>query len=250
MVKLMESNPATASSDTSVYRVWDLPVRVFHWVNLILVFTLLFIGLIMLFKQELGITGLEAKVGLKTCHVVVGYIFTVNLLLRFVWGFFGNRLVKVSEAVPSLRQILGYLGALKQGRNPQYLGHNPLGKLAVFVIVSMLSIIMLSGLIRAGTDIYYPPFGSIVTQYIALDGVDSASLKPYDVTGVNSDKSAQLKPYKSLAGTIHLYSVYFLLLILVLHIIAVIRAENHHQPGIISAMFSGNKTIKGKPEDL
>ena len=45
----------------------------------------------MLFKKDLGITSVEAKIGLKVLHVTVGYLFVTNLAVRIIWGFIGNR---------------------------------------------------------------------------------------------------------------------------------------------------------------
>ena len=39
------------------YPVWDLPVRLFHWINFFSVFSLIVVALIMMYKKELGITG-------------------------------------------------------------------------------------------------------------------------------------------------------------------------------------------------
>ena len=76
--------------EIKVHSVWDLPVRLFHWINFLSVITLLFMGFIMLYKNELGITSLEAKIGLKQVHVVIGYVCVVNLLSRFAGAFIGT----------------------------------------------------------------------------------------------------------------------------------------------------------------
>lgn len=166
-----------------------------------------------------------------------------------MWGLAGNLFAKFSSMRPKISELSINKQRLQMGKNPQYLGHNPIGKFAVLAIMTLLIVIMVSGLIRAGTDIYYPPFGGAVTRYIAADTVDPTTIKAYDETGVNLDKKANIKPYKSLAGDIHLYSVYLLMLLILMHVIGVIFAELRHQPGIISAMFSGKKYIAGKCED-
>ncbi|MFT5788448.1 MAG: cytochrome b [Shewanella sp.] len=231
------------------HRVWDKPVRIFHWVNVVLITALMFVGLIMLFKSELGISGFPAKIKLKELHTVIGYMFATNLIIRLVWGVIGSHFAKFSHMCPSINDVVTYKNRLKRGENPQYLGHNPLGKVAVVAIMTLLVVIMTTGLMRAGTDIYYPPFGGTVTRYIAAESVDPATIKPYDDTGVDLAKAANLKPYKSVVGKVHLYSVYLLMLLIFLHIIAVVLAEIRHQPGIISAMISGKKRIAGKCED-
>ncbi|WP_299002779.1 cytochrome b/b6 domain-containing protein [uncultured Shewanella sp.] len=228
----------------STVPVWDLPSRIFHWVNLFLVLLLLFVGFIMLFKPELGITGLAAKIKLKELHIIIGYGFTINLSLRICWGFMGNKFARWSALSLKKGEVKDYVKMMNHPDAPQYLGHNPLGKVMIIFILLTLSIIALTGLIRAGTDVYYPPFGGMTQQFIAQENTEPSSIKPYDKTGVDETKAALLSPYKKLAGIIHLYSVYFLMLLIFLHVLGVIWAEITHQPGIVSAMISGNKSIK------
>ncbi|MEC4724189.1 cytochrome b/b6 domain-containing protein [Shewanella sp. D64] len=237
------------TEETKSYQVWDRPSRLFHWVNVLLVISLLFVGFLMLFRTDLGIDSLVAKIKIKELHVIIGYLFAANLLFRIQWGFIGSHFARFANNIPSLRAMKKYKSALDRGDNPQYIGHNPMGKLAVFIIMLTLTVMLVTGLFRAGTDIYYPPFGGAITEYIAQDGVDAASIKPYNDTGVDKQKLAEIKPYKSLAGKIHLYGAYFLMLLIFLHVIAVIQSERKHQPGIISAMFSGIKRISGPTQD-
>lgn len=237
------------SEQVKVYRVWDKPTRLFHWLNVLCVMILILIGMLMLFKSELGISSLEAKVKLKELHVVVGYLFAVNLIVRIVWGFIGSSRARLSKMLPNIGAVSAYKTKLTRGASPQYLGRNPVGNLAVFAMMSLLIIIMCTGLIRAGTDIYYPPLGGMVSDYIALGDVDGASLKPYNDTGIDKQKVAQIKPFKSLAGEVHLYSVYLLILVILTHIVGVIATEIKHQPGIVSAMISGKKILSHTPED-
>ncbi|QYJ91920.1 cytochrome b/b6 domain-containing protein [Shewanella halotolerans] len=237
------------SQEVKVYKVWDKPTRLFHWINLGLVMVLIFIGMVMLFKGDIGISGLEAKIGLKKLHVWVGYLFAINLVIRLIWGVIGSHSARLSQLLPDLKGLSGYKAKLAKGESPQYLHHNPMGRLAIFAMMLLLVTIMVTGLVRAGTDIYYPPFGGAVSDYIAQPGVDGASIKPYDDTGVDAQKVAILKPYKSLAGEVHVYSVYLLILMIVLHVAGVIVAEIKHQPGLVSAMISGNKPLSGPAED-
>ena len=237
------------TEQVKVYKVWDKPTRIFHWVNLALVTLMIFIGFLMLFKGDIGISGLEAKIGLKKLHVWVGYLFAINLIIRLIWGVIGSKRARLSQCLPDLKGLAKYKAKLASGQSPQYLGHNPMGRLAIFAMMLLLVMIMLTGLVRAGTDIYYPPLGGAISEYIALPGVDGVSIKPYDDTGVDAQKAATLKPFKSLAGEIHVFSVYLLILMIVLHVAGVIVAELKHQPGLVSAMISGNKRITKPAED-
>jgi hypothetical protein len=106
-----------------------------------------------------------------------------------------------------------------------------------------------TGLTRAGTDIYYPPFGSIAAEYIAQPGVDPGSLVPYDTSAVDKDKHDALKAFKKPFGTVHIYTAYFLMFLIVMHIGAVIRVEVRQGGGIISAMFTGKKLLNNAASD-
>lgn len=245
-------NALMDKGDIKVYSVWDLPVRLFHWINFISVIGLLFMGFIMLYKKELGITGLDAKISLKAVHVIIGYVFATNLLIRLIWAFVGNRFARWSAFVPAAGQITkirSYLSSLKNGQPQVWLGHNPMGRLAVAFLYLLLVTMAVTGLVRAGTDIYYPPFGTWAQAYVAAEGVSPAEIKPYDESRVNPDKFAGLKAFKSPFGKVHLYTAYTLLAMLILHIAAVIIAEKREGGALISAMFTGKKYLQGQPED-
>jgi len=231
------------------YRVWDAPTRIFHWVNFTTVLLLIFMGLMMLFKKDMGITSLDAKITLKTIHVLIGYVFVLNLVVRIGWAFIGNRFARWNAMLPGkgfIADVKGYLA----GEPKQYLGHNPIGRLAVAVLMTSLMVMAVTGLVRAGTDIYYPPFGSIAAEYVAAEGVDPATLKPYDKTFVDQGKMAELKAFKGPFGEVHIYTSYFLMFLILLHIFAVAHVEITEGGGLVSAMISGRKTLTRKPEDL
>lgn len=235
-----------------IYSVWDLPVRLFHWINFISVISLLFMGFIMLYKKELGITSPEAKIALKQVHVIIGYVFASNLLIRFLWAFIGNRFARWSALLPGLSGITRarqYLKASRQGHAKPYLGHNPAGRLAVSLLLLLLAVMAITGLVRAGTDIYYPPFGERVQEYIVAEGVEASSIKPYDESQVNPEKYQKMKAFKGPFGDVHLYTAYALMALILLHIIAVVVAEKREGGALVSAMFNGKKYISGAPAD-
>ena len=100
---------------------------------------------------------------LKMIHTWVGYVFAVSLLVRIVWAFLGNRYARWRAILPGGR---GYLSALRSyvkslvSRHPeQYLGHNPLGRLSMTAMLVLIIILAVSGLVLAGTDLFYPPIG-------------------------------------------------------------------------------------------
>jgi cytochrome b len=235
-----------------LYKVWDLPTRLFHWINFTAVISLIFFGLIMLYKKELGITSVEAKIGLKEVHVIIGYIFVLNLGFRILWAFVGNAYARWRAILPGkgfLQAVRDYKASLATGESQQFLGHNPLGRLAITVMLVLLVIMACTGLIRAGTDIYYPPFGAFVADYVAAPGSDPGSLIPYNPAGVDAEKLDRLKAFKGPFGDIHIYTSYILMFVIVVHILAVVYTEVREGGGIISAMFTGKKVLSGRPVD-
>ena len=235
------------------YKVWDLPTRLFHWINFITIVSLIFVGLIMLFKKELGITSIEAKVGLKELHVIFGYAFVLNFSWRIIWVFIGNKYARWKQLIPHegfKDELRSYISSARNGEPPQYTGHNPMARLAIVFIFLLMATMTVTGLVRAGTDIYYPPFGSLVADYVAAPGTDPASIQPYVATGTDEEKVKNLKAFKGPFGTVHIYTSYVLMFMIVLHIFFVVRAEIREGGSLVSAMFTGKKILSGKPVDI
>lgn len=236
-----------------VYQSWDLPTRVFHWVNFLCVVLLSMLGLIMLNKGAIGISGTEASIGLKTVHVIVGYVFAANLLLRIAWGLTGSRYSDWSKVLPGKnfkQELDSYKASIRAGKPQTFIGHNPKGRLSVLVFMLLLIIMMITGGVRAGTDIYYPPLGGAARTYVAAEGVAISQIQPYDKTGTDPGKWDRLQAIKKPFGTIHVYTAYVIWLLILVHVTAVIRAESTGSGTLVSAMFSGRKHLPREPEDL
>ena len=151
------------------YKAWDLNTRIFHWLNVICVTGLIAVGTIILNYKLLGI-GTDGKVLLKTVHVIVGYIFIINLVWRLFWGFIGGKYSRWKMILPlgkdyfcSLRE---YIIGAKTGKPTAYLGHNPVARLMVALLFLLLTTQAITGLTLAGTDVYMPPFGNQVVEYV------------------------------------------------------------------------------------
>jgi Ni/Fe-hydrogenase 1 B-type cytochrome subunit len=239
-------------SNYSVYSAWDINTRLFHWVNFICVIVLSILGLIMLNKGSIGISGNEASIGLKALHVTIGYVFATNLMIRIIWGFIGPRHSHFGSLLPGKNfksELSRYQASLKTAEPQTYIGHNPKGRLSVLLFLALMVVIMTTGLIRAGTDIYYPPFGHLFASQVAAEGVAAEDIKPYDDTGTDAEKLAALKEFKKPWGSVHIYSVYLLWFLILLHLVAVTRADAGGQGTLISSMFTGKKHLPRTPED-
>jgi Ni/Fe-hydrogenase 1 B-type cytochrome subunit len=241
--------PSTQLAD---YRVWDLPTRLFHWINAICVIALAVIGFLILNAKGLEIPN-GGKVTLKTVHTWFGYVFVLNLGWRILWGFVGNRHARWRQVLPLapgyVSELRRFLAARRAGQPVHYLGHNPLGRLAVMVLLLLLAVQAATGLVLAGTDIYYPPFGAWIAKWIAAPGVDPATLAPYSPQMYDPAAYDAMRALRKPFALVHLYSFYALMFMVVLHVAAVIVTEVRGGATLISAMFTGRKVLPGKPVD-
>jgi cytochrome b len=216
------------------------------------VLALVSLGLVILNASALGVST-PGKILLKEAHVWVGYVFVVNLVVRLIWGFFGNRYTRWGGILPG---GFGYFHSLRDyavsffGKHPKhYLGHNPLGRISVAVILVLLVVQAATGLVLAGTDVFYPPLGDWIARWIAAPGVDPASLVPYATEMYDEQAYKEMRAFRSRFITTHLYAFYALLAAVVVHVAAVIITEIHEGGSLISAMFTGRKIIAGVAVD-
>jgi cytochrome b len=99
--------------------VWDLPVRVTHW---------------LLVACVAGCWATHyAGVEWFQWHRRLGYGALVLVAFRIVWGFVGTRHARFSSFLRGPRAIIEYL---RSGR--ETIGHNPLGALGVVALLGLL----------------------------------------------------------------------------------------------------------------
>ncbi len=240
-----------------IYFVWELPVRIFHWLNVLCIIGLAALGIVLLNNKALGIS-LEGKILIKTIHVYIGYFFIINLLMRFVWCFFSNKYSSLSGITPFTKQYFSslktYLVSIKSKVPKQYLGHNPLGKLMITFLFFMLSLQATTGLILAGTDLYMPPFGEKIAEFLVIKNTDQKPVlklvKAGSKDNIDPTKYKEMRAYRKPVISTHVYGFYILLGAIFIHILAVIIANRRENTGLISAIFTGKKSFTSKPVDI
>jgi len=234
------------------YAVWDAPTRIFHWVNFISVIALIFFGFLILYRKEMSITGGDAKVVLKTVHTWVGYVLVASLTGRLLWGFAGNAHARWRAVLPSKRSLAALssdISAFRRGDPLKYAGRGPMGRLSVSFMFLLLLILSATGLIRAGTDLYYPPFGGVIASYVAQPGVNPSLIKPRDTSLVVREKYDFVQKLTPPIGKIHIFTSWALLAMIGLHIASVVLKDMKQGGAIISAMFTGRKVLGRPPVD-
>ncbi len=118
-------------------RVWDLFVRLFHWLLVVLV-------------SVTALTGFLGEEWWLDYHVWAGYAIAALLVLRLIWGFAGSPYARFSSFVFSARETLGFVWDLVRGRPGHYTGHNPAGALMVFALLAVLTALTVSGIVLLG----------------------------------------------------------------------------------------------------
>ena len=240
-------------SNLKAYFVWDANTRWFHWINLLCILGLIAVAVAILNGKALGVST-EGKVLLKTIHVLIGYVFTINLLWRLIWAFIGGPNARWQAILPGgagyLDEVRAYIASIKAGQPRQYLGHNPVGRIAVTLLLFLLLTQAITGLVLAGTDIFYPPIGAWIASWIAAPGVDPATLVPYAKETYNMVAYDEMRAFRKPFITVHYYGFYILLSVILIHILAVVITELREGGNLISAMFTGKKIMSETPADL
>ena len=154
--------PSIPHPEYHEYLAWDAPTRWFHWINALAVIGLMVTGIVILSDDALGISA-AGKVLLKSIHVSFGYVMAANLLWRFLWAFLGNRYARWRAILPGgpgfTAAVRAYVASFLTGEPQQYVGHNPLARIGVSLLFLLLLLQMATGLVLAGTDLFWPPFG-------------------------------------------------------------------------------------------
>lgn len=241
-----------SSQEYKSYNAWDRGTRLFHWVNVLCILILMVLGLLILNGGDYGLGG-EFKISMKVFHTLVGYIFVANLVWRIIWGFIGGPNARWRKILPGGKgygaDLKSFVAAEKSDNPEYYKAHNPVGRIMVTLLILLCISQAVTGLVVAGTDIYFPPFGSMIAEWIAATGIDPSTLVAGTKDGVDPDAYKEMRAFRSPYIAIHIYGFYTLAGFITLHIISVIRAEVKQGGGLISAMFTGKKVLPKEPVD-
>jgi cytochrome b len=113
-------------------RVWDLPVRVFHW-------TLAVLAVFSFTTGKIGAGWLE-------WHMKSGYAILALLLFRILWGVVGSETARFTHFVRGPRAALDHVRGLLARRPPAGFGHNPLGGWMVLTMLALFLAQAVTGL--------------------------------------------------------------------------------------------------------
>lgn len=116
-------------------------------------------------------------------------------------------------------------------------------------LLLLLLIQMITGLVLAGTDLYWPPFGGLIADWVAAPGVDPGTLVPGSKELTDATAYQSMRDFRGPIVETHEIIFYLIAIAVVLHLIAVVVTEIHEGGSITSAMFTGRKMLTRKPPD-
>jgi len=191
----------TAARAAHRLRVWDLPLRLFHWLLVALLAT-------SWITAELGGNAMQV-------HQWSGVSVLTLIVFRVAWGFLGGTHARFASFVRSPAAALAYAGALRRGKSPRFLGHNPLGGWMVLALLLSLSI-------QAGTGLF-------ANDDIMIEGPLAARVS---------------KQASDLSTLIHEINFNVLLTLVALHVLAAVFYLLVKRENLIVPMVTGNKLVE------
>lgn len=126
----------TQANHETIY-VWDRFVRLFHW-------SLVSCVLLDYFVIDDG----------EIVHQVLGYLACALVCGRIVWGFVGTKYARFSDFFPTPSRVTRHIRGLFAGKVGQHNGHNPLGALMIFALISLVFALGVTGFMQE-LDVYW-----------------------------------------------------------------------------------------------
>jgi Ni/Fe-hydrogenase 1 B-type cytochrome subunit len=211
---------------TTVY-VWDLPVRITHWVNVAAIVVLSVTGYYIAtpFVGTHGPATDQFLMGtVRFSHFTVAFVFTTSVLFRVYWAFVGNKYARWSQFLPAtsarrraLVKMLGYYTFVRRGP-PAEVGHNPLAG------VTYIGLYVLFALqIATGCALYAQPFHDGLWKALFGWMIVAFGAQPLRL-------AHDLIMYLILAFTIH-------------HVYSAVLIDSEEQSGLLSSIVTGRKAL-------
>jgi Ni/Fe-hydrogenase 1 B-type cytochrome subunit len=215
--------------------VWEVPVRIWHWVMAVCMVVLGITGY--LIGSPLPSVGGEASEHflfgyIRFAHFAAAYLFAVTFALRVLWVFVGNRFAREIFLVP-LKMFSGawwgglidqtkyYLFLKREARAWQ--GHNPLAMAAMFGMYVLGTVFM----ICTGFALYGEGLGHESWAFTAF----SSWVLP-------------LLGYSQNVHTLHHLGMWYLIIFTLAHLYMVVREDICSEETVISTMINGWRVAK------
>lgn len=215
----------------SIY-VYEAPVRLWHWINALAITVLAVTGYFI--GQPLPTLPGEASshflMGyIRFAHFAAAYVFAIGLLARIYWAIVGNHHARELFTLPLARRaywrevatMLKWYAFLIP-RPGQYVGHNPVARLAMFFGFFCLSVFMVfTGFALYGEGAQAGSWAARMFGWVI------------PLFGQSQD-----------VHTFHRLGMWALATFVIVHVYAAIREDIMGRQSIVSTMISGHRTFK------
>jgi cytochrome b len=191
------------SNKPSRARVWDIPVRIFHW-GLAGCFI---VGWLTLDNRYLDI------------HVFSGYLMAGLVSFRVLWGIIGSPYARFHDFAFTWGAVKEYLKGITLRSPPRFLGHNPAGSWAIYAMLGLGLLIVISGLLALGGEERHGPLAGWINY-----------------------------PLGSLAHATHEVFAWLMMGLVLLHLLGVAIESYLHRENLIAAMLTGHKSASAGSE--
>jgi len=133
--------------------VWEVPVRVTHWVNFLAIITLSVTGIFIGTPTTLAHEPSQFVMGwMRFVHFVAAYAFSISVISRIYWMFVGNTYASWREFVPFLTargrermlDTFKYYTFLSK-KSPHTVGHNTLAGTAYAAVFILYLVMIFTG---------------------------------------------------------------------------------------------------------
>jgi Ni/Fe-hydrogenase 1 B-type cytochrome subunit len=210
--------------------VWEVPVRVTHWLIVISIVVLAATGLYIHGPYLVPSNPVEASsrmADVRFWHEIFAIVFSLSVAVRFYWGFVGNSFSSWRQIIPHrreqfywMKEMARYYGGRRRHPVP-YAGHNHLAGLAYTIVSVGLFAQVLTGLLLFGWIMQTGPAH-------VLFGWGNAF------------------PLGGIQGVRYLHNVltFLFLAFMIHHVYSAILIDVEERSGVLSSMFSGYKNIR------
>ncbi len=164
-------------STLEIRYVWEWPVRLTHWANVISIIMLSVTGFY-IGDPFISVPSTSSFVmgWMRYLHFIFGYLFAVSMVSRIIWMFFGNKHARLKSFAPWLsgQGIKGMLDTFcyytfLRSKPPFAVGHNPLAVVAYSGVFVLFVIQIVSGLALYGQGVpggvWDSTFGSLIVMF-------------------------------------------------------------------------------------
>jgi Ni/Fe-hydrogenase 1 B-type cytochrome subunit len=153
--------PAHAANELVSVYVWQIPVRITHWVIALTLVVLSVTGFYIgrPFMSVPGPAGEAFVMGwMKVIHLYAAWAFTAAVVARVIWMFTGNKYARWDKfiAVHRVRRrgiwpVVAFYSFLRD-KPPAYVGHNPVAASAYSLVFGLYFLAIITGLTMHGAS--------------------------------------------------------------------------------------------------